>query len=336
MAGQEEPDIMALAEEQSQRDPDADSPDASSTPGGAVPTSSQPLTQRLARAWRYVVGGSEPGSLEASIDAVFGEDRDGGASLSKAERDMFVNLLGFNELRTEDVMVPRPDIVAVEEGATLDELMGTFQEANHSRLPVYRETLDDPRGMVHIKDLLGWISETRGSAGGTPAPASFSVTGIRRDLIYVPPSMPAIDLLLKMQASRQHMALVIDEYGGTDGLVTIEDLVEQIVGEIEDEHDEEERPDLERLPDGRVDAIARAEIEELEEMLGLRLLSDDSEDQPDTLGGLIFDMLGRVPQRGEVVVHDSGIEFEVTDADPRRIKRLMVHPASAEDHQSTE
>lgn len=327
---------MALAEEQSQRDPDADSPDASSTPGGAVPTSSQPLTQRLARAWRYVVGGSEPGSLEASIDAVFGEDRDGGASLSKAERDMFVNLLGFNELRTEDVMVPRPDIVAVEEGATLDELMGTFQEANHSRLPVYRETLDDPRGMVHIKDLLGWISETRGSAGGTPAPASFSVTGIRRDLIYVPPSMPAIDLLLKMQASRQHMALVIDEYGGTDGLVTIEDLVEQIVGEIEDEHDEEERPDLERLPDGRVDAIARAEIEELEEMLGLRLLSDDSEDQPDTLGGLIFDMLGRVPQRGEVVVHDSGIEFEVTDADPRRIKRLMVHPASAEDHQSTE
>jgi len=336
MAGQEEPDIMALAEEQSQRDPDADSPDASSTPGGAAPTSSQPLTQRLARAWRYVVGGSEPGSLEASIDAVFGEDRDGGASLSKAERDMFVNLLGFNELRTEDVMVPRPDIVAVEEGATLDELMGTFQEANHSRLPVYRETLDDPRGMVHIKDLLGWISESRGSAGGTPATAPFSVTGIRRDLIYVPPSMPAIDLLLKMQASRQHMALVIDEYGGTDGLVTIEDLVEQIVGEIEDEHDEEERPDLERLPDGRVDAIARAEIEELEEMLDLRLLSDDSEDQPDTLGGLIFDMLGRVPQRGEVVVHDSGIEFEVTDADPRRIKRLMVHPASAEDHQSPE
>ena len=344
---------MALAGDPSHRDPAADNSDPSSTQADVAQTTpAQPLTQRLARAWRYVVGGSEPGSLEASLDAVLGEDREGGLQLSKAEQDMFVNLLGFNELRTEDVMVPRPDIVAVEEGATLDELIATFQEANHSRLPVYRETLDDPRGMVHIKDLLGWIAahhglsstpdgEAKAEEGDAAASEgdqarSFAVSTIRRDLIYVPPSMPAIDLLLKMQASRQHMALVIDEYGGTDGLVTIEDLVEEIVGEIEDEHDEEERPDLERLEDGRIDAIARAEIEELEQMLGIGLLSEDSEDPPDTLGGLIFELLGRVPQRGEVVVHDSGIEFEITDADPRRIKRLMVHPASAAIHPSPE
>lgn len=320
---------MALAEERSATDPDADSPASQPAP----PPPHQPLTQRLMRAWRYVIGGAEPGSLGASLDAVLGEDRDGSPNLSAAEQDMFVNLLGFNELRTEDVMVPRPDIVAVEESVSLDELMDAFQAANHSRLPVYRETLDDPRGMVHIKDLLGWIVDNRNK--GTPDPA-FSIGMIRRDLIYVPPSMPGIDLLLKMQASRVHMALVIDEYGGTDGLVTIEDLVEEIVGEIEDEHDKTERPDLERLPDGRIDATARAEIGELEELLGLTLLAEEREDELDTLGGLIFDMLGRVPQRGEVVVHSTGLEFEITDADPRRIKRLMVHPGAHPKNPSTE
>ncbi|MEO0960870.1 MAG: hemolysin family protein, partial [Pseudomonadota bacterium] len=247
------------------------------------------------------------------------------AGLSAAEQDMFVNLLGFNELRTEDVMVPRPDIVAVEQSTSLDELVKVFREANHSRLPVFSETLDDPRGMVHIKDLLGWMADNR---TGGETDDKFDLASIRRDLVYVPPSMPAIDLLLKMQASRVHMALVIDEYGGTDGLVTIEDLVEEIVGEIEDEHDEAERPDLVRLPGGLIDATARAEIGDLEEMLNVTLMPEEREDDLDTLGGLIFDMLGRVPQRGEVVVHEAGIEFEIADADPRRIKRLVVHPGA--------
>jgi len=313
---------MALADEPSK-----------TAPGDDAQTATQPLTQRLARAWRYVMSGSEPTSLGASIDAMIGDDRDGAPGLSAAEQDMFVNLLGFSELRTEDVMVPRPDIVAVEEGVTLDELVKAFREANHSRLPVFRETLDDPRGMVHIKDFLGWMADRRAAGEGD---GDFSLASIRRDLIYVPPSMPAIDLLLKMQASRVHMALVIDEYGGTDGLVTIEDLVEEIVGEIEDEHDEAERPDLVRLPDGLIDATARAEIEDLEEMLGLTLVSQESENPPDTLGGLVFDMLGRVPQRGEVVVHDSGVEFEIADADPRKIKRLVVHPGTAPDAPDTE
>lgn len=318
---------MALANDTTDKTSPGDRPaSAAFAPG-------QPLTQRLARAWRYIRGGAEASSLGASLDAVLAEERDGAAGLSAAEQDMFVNLLGFNELRTEDVMVPRPDIVAVEEGTSLDELVKAFREANHSRLPVFSETLDDPRGMVHIKDLLGWMADNR-TGGATDD--KFDLASIRRDLVYVPPSMPAIDLLLKMQASRVHMALVIDEYGGTDGLVTIEDLVEEIVGEIEDEHDEAERSELVRLPDGLIDATARAEIGDLEEMLGVTLMPEEREDELDTLGGLVFDMLGRVPQRGEVVVHETGIEFEIADADPRRIKRLVVHPGAASDSPASE
>lgn len=324
---------MALASDPPDSLSDSPSGDPSATGQPVSPASKQSLAQRLARAWRYVLGGAEPGSLGASLDAVLGEDRDSAPGLSPAEQDMFVNLLGFSELRTEDVMVPRPDIVAVEEGISLEELINAFREANHSRLPVFRDTLDDPRGMVHIKDLLGWMADNRAAED---ADAAFTLAAIRRDLIYVPPSMPAIDLLLKMQASRVHMALVIDEYGGTDGLVSIEDLVEEIVGDIEDEHDEAERPDLVRLPDGSIDATARAGIGDLEEMLDKKLLPEERGDELDTLGGLVFDMLGRVPQRGEVVVHESGIELEIADADPRRIKRLVVHPGSTSENPSTE
>lgn len=318
---------MALANDTTDKSAPGDRPASSALAPG------QPLTQRLARAWRYIWGGAESSSLGASLDAVLAEERDGAAGLSAAEQDMFINLLGFNELRTEDVMVPRPDIVAVEEGTSLDELVKAFREANHSRLPVFSETLDDPRGMVHIKDLLGWMADNR---TGGETDDKFDLATIRRDLVYVPPSMPAIDLLLKMQASRVHMALVIDEYGGTDGLVTIEDLVEEIVGEIEDEHDEAERPDLVRLPGGLIDATARAEIGDLEEMLNVTLMPEEREDDLDTLGGLVFDMLGRVPQRGEVVVHETGIEFEIADADPRRIKRLVVHPGAVSTSPTTD
>ncbi len=193
-------------------------------------------------------------------------------------------------------------------------------------MPIYRETLDDPTGMVHIKDVIQFlIPPDDGNARKEP----FSLKAIRRDLLFVPPSMPALDLLVKMQTTRVHLALVIDEYGGTDGLVSIEDLVEEIVGEIEDEHDTDEGPALARRDDGTIDADARAPIEELEEMLGVKLVDEESDDDVDTLGGLVFSLVGRVPLRGELIKHPSGLEFEVRDADARRLKKLRIHNAPA-------
>lgn len=240
---------------------------------------------------------------------------------------MLVNILNFGELRVEDVMVPRADVVGVEENASLDDVLRLYRESSHSRMPIYRETLDDPIGMVHLKDVLAWFAPPENeSAAARPA---FSLRSIRRNVLFVPPSMPALDLLVKMQATRIHLALVIDEYGGTDGLVSIEDLVEEIVGEIEDEHDIDSGPALVRREDGSIDADARCPIEDLEEMIGLRLVEEENEDDVDTLAGLVFSLLGRVPLRGELVRHPAGLEFEVKDADPRRIKRMRIHLLSA-------
>ena len=244
----------------------------------------------------------------------------GGAKgeMSTEERHMLMNVLNFGELRVDDVMVPRADIIAVDVKSSLDDIMTECRKSSHSRMPVFRDTLDEPVGMVHIKDMLAWI-------GQEPHAEPFSLEKMRREVLFVPPSMPALDLLLKMQSSRRHLALVIDEYGGTDGLVSIEDLIEPIVGEIEDEHDAKEGPALKRRSDGNVNADARAHIEELEEMLGMKLRDNTEEDEIETLGGLVFSLVGRVPQRGELIAHPVGIEFEVKDADPRRIKRLVVH-----------
>jgi CBS domain containing-hemolysin-like protein len=196
-------------------------------------------------------------------------------------------------------------------------------------LPIYRDTLDDPVGMVHIKDVIGVLIHADGSGNGN---GNGNANGhklplykLKRDVLFVPPSMPVADLLLKMQTSRQHMALVIDEYGGTDGLVTIEDLVEEIVGDIEDEHDVAEKLRLRRRPDGSFDADARVEIEEFEEFSGLELRLDPEEEEVDTLGGVVFSILGRVPQRGEVVRHPKGLEIRVVDADARRIRKLQIY-----------
>lgn len=238
--------------------------------------------------------------------------------MSTEERHMLMNVLNFGELRVDDVMVPRADIVAIDAKATLNDILTECRKSSHSRMPIFRDTLDEPIGMVHIKDLLAWI-------GQEPHEEPFSLAKMCREVLFVPPSMPALDLLLKMQSSRRHLALVIDEYGGTDGLVSIEDLIEPIVGEIEDEHDVKEGPALKRLSDGNVAADARAHIEELEELLGMKLRDNTEEDEIETLGGLVFSLVGRVPQRGELIAHPVGIEFEVKDADPRRIKRLVVH-----------
>ena len=300
---------------------------------------------------RGLFSNGQDASLRESLEDVIEQhgSENGDRGLKPEARSRMINLLEFEDLRVDDVMVPRADIIAVDEDVTIRELLQMFIEANHSRLPVYRETLDDPIGMVHVKDLMRWMSDRgntkRGKssakqpASDKPAKASpamvlsdkdFSVTiaraGLVRDLLFVPPSMPAGDLLIKMQATRLHMAVVVDEYGGTDGLLTIEDLVEEIVGDIADEHDEADE-DLVRAGDvaGTYVADARAAIEDVEKLLQVDLLPDDMDEDADTLGGFIFFMLGRVPTRGELIRHASGIEFEVLGADPRRVKKLKIH-----------
>jgi magnesium and cobalt transporter len=218
--------------------------------------------------------------------------------------------------RVEDVAIPRAEIESVACDIALDDLVAVFRETGLTRLPVYEGTLDSPIGMVHLKDL----SLKYGFNGTDEA---FDLRAMMRPLLYAPPSMPIGVLLTKMQADRTHMALVIDEYGGVDGLVTIEDLIEQVIGEIEDEHDVEEAQLWTKEADGAYLALARAPLEEFEAEAGLRLEHQDDE-EVDTLGGLVFLLSGRVPARGEVVPHPSGAEFEVIDADPRRIKRLRV------------
>jgi CBS domain containing-hemolysin-like protein len=275
-----------------------------------------------------------------------------GEALSAEEREMLLRTLRFGVLSVEDVMVPRADIIAVDENEPILELLKTFDAAGVSRVPLFRETLDDPRGMVHVKDLLRWMM---GDALGRPAiagyvpssairPVATKAAGagapdlsridlsrpivsakLRRPMIYVPPSMPAANLLIRMQSTHIHMALVVDEYGGTDGLVTIEDLVEQIVGEIEDEHDEAEAANITSDAKQGLVTAARTPVQELEKYLGMKLLKPEEEADVDTLGGLIFSLIGRVPARGELIPHPTGIEFEVLDADPRRVKKLRVH-----------
>lgn len=233
----------------------------------------------------------------------------------------------FHLLRVDDVMVPRANIVAIEKTATLKELSKAFRDAGHSRLPVFDDTLDNPIAMVHIKDLLPYLMfDARGRTAKT-YPDRKVIRTIKRSVLYVPPSMLAQDLLRRMQARRIHMAIVVDEYGGTDGLVTIEDLIEPIVGDIEDEHDELD-DELKRvvLDGGKVcwDADARMSIDDFEEAIGRDFATTDEEDEVDTLGGLVFTLAGRVPERGEIIVHPEGVEMEVIDADPRRVKRLRV------------
>jgi CBS domain containing-hemolysin-like protein len=236
--------------------------------------------------------------------------------------DMVDQAEAFKELRVEDVMTPRADVIALDITTPLDEVVKTFVEAEHSRMPVYRETLDDPIGVVHIKDVLKLIApDPQRPAPSWSEPALYR---LRRDVLYVPASMRAQDLLLKMQATRIHMAMVIDEFGGTDGLVTLEDLVEAVVGEIEDEHDEHADTGIVQRSGDVYEVEARASLEDLEIAAGEPLSPADLEEEVDTVAGLVSALAGRVPQRGEVIPHPQGYEFEILDADPRRVKRLRM------------
>ncbi|MBV0912726.1 transporter associated domain-containing protein [Anianabacter salinae] len=228
-----------------------------------------------------------------------------------------LGLLNLRRMRVEDVAIPQAEIVAVPQDITKDDLVKVFRDSGMTRLPVYNGTLDSPTGMIHLKD----FALEFGFNGPTE---DFSLVTMLRPLLYAPPSMPIGVLLQKMQSQRMHMALVIDEYGGVDGLVTIEDLIEQVVGEIEDEHDTEEDRNFTTEKPGTYLAQAKTPIEEFEAETGLKLVDEDEEEEIDTLGGLVFMLAGRVPARGEVIPHPEGLEFEVVDADPRRIKRLRV------------
>ena len=236
---------------------------------------------------------------------------------SSASQDMLVNLRNMRKMRVDDVSVPRADIVAVQRDASIEELVTVFKESTLSRLPIYLDTLDQPLGLVHLKDLA-----LKYGFGGPSVP--FDMQDLLRPLLYAPPSMPIGVLLQKMQTARIHMALVIDEYGGVDGLVTIEDLLEQIVGDISDEHDEAETPLWTQESPGIFLAQARVDLEDFEEVAEIRLASEELAEEVDTLGGLVVRLAGRLPVRGEVVLHPDGHEFEITDADARKIKRMRV------------
>ncbi len=246
----------------------------------------------------------------------FAEAGAGRAGDAARGRDMRLRLAEFEAATVADVMIPRADIVALEASTPFEEVVASFAREAHSRLPVYRETLDDPIGLVHIKDIVAEI------AADSEKPAS-PLEKLRRDILYVPPSMPLADLLVKMQSTRIHLALVVDEYGGTDGLVSLEDLVEEIVGDIEDEHDDNEDI-LVRRGRNMFEVDARMEIESFREETGIDLTLEDFGDEIDTLGGIAFALAGRVPVRGEVLSHPGGCDMEIVEADPRRIRRLRL------------
>ena len=257
-------------------------------------------------------------TLEEMIEENEGVDQQSRPEFSDEERAILLNALSFGALQVWDVMVPRSDIMSIDSASTLDQVIDTMRESTHTRLPVFRDTLDDIAGMVHLKDLLPFWGDGE----------DFNLQSILRELLFVPPSMKVLDLLMKMRDTGIHMAIVIDEYGGTDGMVTIEDLVEEIVGEIQDEHDKILPPSLTEHSDGSIEADARVDVEDLEKHLALELLERDRREDVDTLGGLIFTLVDRVPARGEIVRHQSGVEFEVLDADPRRVKRVLIRQRS--------
>jgi CBS domain containing-hemolysin-like protein len=292
------------------------------------------------RALRAIFGW-KAGSIRADLKDVL-EANIGETGFSPEESAMLKNILGLRERRVEDVMLPRADIYCVQQDIPLGELMKVFANAGHSRLVVYEETLDDAVGMVHIRDLIAFMTERAAASAKAntrrkkPFPADLdlkavdlsmplSTAKIMRQLLFVPPSMPAVDLLAKMQATRIHLALVVDEYGGTDGVVSMEDIVEEIVGEIDDEHDEELAPGVVRQPDGSFLADARASLDDLSAIIGPEFDVAEEAKEVDTLAGYIAARIGRVPVRGEVVPGPGRFEIEVLDADPRRVKKLKIH-----------
>lgn len=285
--------------------------------------------------------GWKQGSIRADLKDVLDLVPPGESGFSPEESRMLKNILGLREHRVGDVMVPRADIIDVQQDIAIGELLRVFERAGHSRLVVYNDTLDDPVGMVHIRDLIGFMmhraavdpeknaKRKKPFAAGLDLKAvdlsmPLSAAKIVREILFVPPSMRVMDLLARMQATRIHLALVIDEYGGSDGLISIEDIVEQIVGEIADEHDEQELPGVVRQPDNSYIADARAPLEDVVAVIGKDLDVGDAVGEVDTIGGYLVTRAGRLPARGEIIPGPGLFEFEVLDTDPRRVKRIRI------------
>ncbi|MFA6265694.1 MAG: hemolysin family protein [Pseudolabrys sp.] len=288
------------------------------------------------------VFGSRPSTIRADLTDFLDAMTPGESGFSPEESRMLKSILGLRERRVSDVMVPRADIIAVQQDIQIGDLLMVFEKAGHSRLVIYNDTLDDPVGMVHIRDLIGYmttratIDPAKNAKRRKPLPANLDLKGINlatpltnarivREVLFAPPSARVMDLLARMQAKQIHLALVIDEYGGTDGLISIEDIVEQIVGEIADEHDEDETADIVRQPDGSYVADARASLEDVTSIVGHDFVVEDGvAEEVDTLGGYLTTRAGRLPLRGELIPGPGLFEFEVLDADPRRVKRVRI------------
>ena len=325
----------------------ADGPSDKSNLPMVVPRNAETETERqgiFARIARALFGWRS-GTTRADLEVVLESAMPGETGVSPAERTMLMNILALRERRIEDVMIPRADIVAVHQDISLGELIKVFENAGHSRLVVFDDTLDDPVGMVHIRDLIAFMA-TRAAVDADknarrkkPRPSGLNLnavdlalplssTGIVRTILYAPPSMPALDLLTKMQTAHIQLALVVDEYGGTDGLVSMEDIVEEIVGEISDEHDEDVKPEVLRQTDGSFIADARASLDDVAAAIGPEFDVGEAAKEVDTLGGYMMAQGGRLPLRGELVSGPTGFEIEVLDSDPRRIKRVRIHRRS--------
>lgn len=272
------------------------------------------------RSWlRRIASPRSDASLKEALEEVI-EEHEGQAEtpMDPQEKVMLHNMLSFSDIKVDDIMIPRTDIIAVPYDIGLEELKRHFIVERHTRVPIFKDTLDTVLGFLHVKDMLPMLS------GDKP----FNIDAVKRQLLFVPPSMRVMDLLVRMRQAGSHMAIVVDEYGGTDGLVTMEDVFEEIVGEIHDEHDDEELAErITRVGPGSAEVSGRIPIEILEKEFGLNLMPQDKPDEFDTLGGLIFFHLGRIPAKGEKINHPSGVRFEVLDADMRRIRRVRLHLA---------
>ena len=279
----------------------------------------KPFLAGLITSLRKLLPFKQDATLKEAIEEVLEEHEEEDGELAGEERIILENVLAFGDITVGDIVIPRADIFAVEDTSSLDDLKTSFITHRHTRVPVYKENLDYIEGFLHIKDVFSVV------AGDKP----FDLDALLRPMLFVPPSMPVADLLVKMRKLSSHMAIVVDEYGGTDGLVTLEDVFEELVGDIQDEHDgeEENRSEIVRVSAHVVDVDARIEIEELQSELGLQLISEEEDEEADyeTLGGFVFAELGRIPTASEIVKHPSGVHFEIIEADPRRILRIRIH-----------
>ncbi len=294
----------------------------------ADPSSGDHVGQRFWKRLRALVGMPVETSLREQIeDAIDDADDENpiAGDMATVERTMMRNVLLFGKRTVDDVVVPRADIIAFDVEGSFRNLVALFRDAGHSRVPVFRGALDDVIGMIHIKDVFNRVAAAFATSA-SPAPFDGqSVEELIRPVLFVPASMGVNDLLAKMRNAHTHMAIVVDEFGGTDGIVTIEDLVEEIVGEIEDEHDEVEEG-LKSLGDDIYEADARVDLTDLEAALGIDLIDGEEDEEVDTVGGMVFLLAGRVPEVGETIAHPSGWRFEIVAGDPRMVSRVRIHP----------